>query len=82
MAPDDVARNTPSGNRMWTMFDGRTGVRATVAAFFTRESAERQIEAWKDRQRKGGRPDVDPRYLVVGPVDELSDGSWEARHVG
>jgi hypothetical protein len=66
--------------RLWTMYDAMTGKRASLAAWVSRESAQRQIEEWKDRQRKGKRPDVDPRRMVVGPVDGLSDAAWEARH--
>jgi hypothetical protein len=43
---------------MWHIVDERTGRRASVAAYSTRESAEAQIERWRERDRRGVRQDV------------------------
>ena len=56
---------TCSGDLYSVFRDGR---RATVAAFFTRESAERQIDSWREREAKGGRPDVSTEGLYVDRV--------------
>lgn len=43
---------------MWTVVDSRSGEPATACCFLTRKGADRQIEQWRERDRKGGRPDV------------------------
>jgi hypothetical protein len=43
---------------VWGYFDARTGARVSVTSAFTREQAERQIEEWRERDRKGKRPDI------------------------
>jgi hypothetical protein len=58
--------------QLWSIFDERTDVRVTGAAFLSEESAGLMIKAWKIRQAKGGRPDVDATHLVVRPLS-LSD---------
>lgn len=42
---------TLSSEGFYKIVDSRTGERATVAAFLSRESAESQIKAWQERDR-------------------------------
>lgn len=52
----------------WHIEDGRTpGKRAGVASYPSRESAERTIEGWRERDRRGGRQDIHELmpYLVA-----------------
>lgn len=43
----------------WHVEDSRTpGKRASMSGFFTQEQAERQIESWRKRDARGGRPDI------------------------
>jgi hypothetical protein len=51
---------------MWSIF--RDGRRATVAAFFTKESAESMIASWVERHAKGGRPDVEVDGLYADVI--------------
>lgn len=52
-----------SDTEIWVIWDTATDTQASVAGFFSRESAVRQIEIWQERQRNGGRPDVDTTNL-------------------
>ena len=42
----------------YRIIDGRTGRPATVVHFGIRRIAELTVLEWRDRQRRGGRPDV------------------------
>ena len=42
----------------WKIVDTRTGRRATIVSYFTREQAQREIEGWFRRHERGGRPDI------------------------
>jgi hypothetical protein len=58
---------------VWHIEDGREpGKRCGIASYPTREYAERMIEAWRDRDRRGGRPDIHelmPHLIAVeGPA--------------
>jgi hypothetical protein len=55
-------------DKLWTIYDS-DGKRATIAAFFTKETAEEELEYWREREAKGGRPDVHTEGLYVGMVD-------------
>lgn len=66
--------------RMWMIVDLLTGERASIASFFDRGRAEAQIEEWKERQKKGGRPDVPASLLSrlgTAPIDRPSDRARE-----
>lgn len=52
-----ILRDSPVRREMWTVYLP-SGRRATIASFGTRESAERQLAAWRVREAKGKRPDV------------------------
>ncbi len=60
--------NIMSGYRIW---DNKKNSVASVAGFFSKESADAQIRAWQERQRRGGRPDVDATYLEAVSQEEL-----------
>lgn len=47
-----------NGPESWDIVDRDTEERATSVSFLSREGAERQIGEWKERCRRGGRPDV------------------------
>ena len=53
---------------MWSLYDERTGERATACAFLMRESAEGMILLLQDRQAEGKRPDADASHLVVREI--------------
>jgi uncharacterized damage-inducible protein DinB len=42
----------------WGWRDRRTGRRVSTSSTYTREQAERELEAWRRRDAKGGRPDL------------------------
>ena len=54
----------------WQVFDTLLDRQVSVSSFLTREQAERQIQAWEARARRGVRPDT--AHLV---------GRMEARRV-
>ena len=54
-------------NETWVIIDSRTGKKASVAGFFSKEGAERQIEEWKERDRRGGRPDCHDSIPFLRP---------------
>lgn len=43
---------------LWHVADSRTGRRASIASYSSREQAERAIASWLERDAKGGRPDL------------------------
>lgn len=43
---------------IWSWRDSRTGERVSVSATNTREQAERELEGWRARDRRGKRPDL------------------------
>lgn len=47
----------------YKIVDKRTGIRATVVSYFTRDQASRQIDEWVDRYHRGGRPDITLEFL-------------------
>lgn len=52
----------------WHIEDSRTpGKRVGIASYPSREIAEDQIAAWRERDRRGGRPDIHELmpYLVA-----------------
>lgn len=53
---------------IWTIADSRTGERATVMTYPNRASAERQIEAWRERDRRGRRTDVHEMMPYLVPL--------------
>lgn len=50
----------------WVIVDSRTGQRASVSGFHSEASAQRQIDEWRARDVRGGRPDCHEQmpYLV------------------
>lgn len=51
----------------WTIVDSRTGQPVTVTSFFTEEGALEQIESWRERDRRGKRPDVHDMMPYLEP---------------
>lgn len=49
---------TAERREMWEIADGRTGRPVSVSCYFTEDQALRQIAAWEERARRGGRPDT------------------------
>lgn len=45
-------------DRLWIVVDRRTGKRVTSVSFFSQEQADKQIEAWIERDKKGKRQDI------------------------
>jgi hypothetical protein len=43
---------------VWGWRDARTGERVSVSVCRTREYAERELEGWRARDRRGKRPDL------------------------
>lgn len=43
---------------VWGWRDARTGQRVSVSSTFSREGAERQLDEWRARDRRGKRPDL------------------------
>lgn len=43
---------------IWGWRDRRTGKRVSVTSTPSRESAEQQLEHWRERDRRGKRPDL------------------------
>lgn len=56
-------------SEIWSVF--RDGKRVTVSSFFTERSAQRQLDAWIQREAAGGRPDVTTEGLYVDRVPTL-----------
>jgi hypothetical protein len=54
----------------WEIVDERTGRPVSVSCYFTEEQALRQIAAWEERDRRGGRPDC--HHLVGHMVPRLT----------
>ena len=54
----------------WKIVDNRTGRRAGIACYLTREQAERQIQTWRDRDARGGRPDIHDLIPFLAPAQE------------
>ena len=51
----------------WTIVDSRTDQRVTVASFLSEENALSQIEGWKERDKKGIRPDCHESLPYLKP---------------
>ena len=54
-------------NEFWDIRNGLTGRLSTEMSFPSRETAQRQIDFWIERGRRGGRPDV-PMWKLLGMV--------------
>lgn len=60
----------------WGWRDKRTGEPVSMSSTFTQEQAERELEGWRERDRKGGRPDLHELmpyvevYRIVPPEGE------------
>lgn len=52
---------------LWRIVD-ENGVSVSVAAFLSRENAERTLEEWRQREARGSRPDVTTSGLRVVQV--------------
>lgn len=63
--PDHDTDDTP----LWGLFDAETGARVSVAAYLSRDAAERAIDTARERHARGGRPDIDPSRFEVRPLD-------------
>lgn len=52
---------------VWHVEDCRTGRRAGIASYPSKASAEAAIERWRERDLRGGRPDIHELmpYLVA-----------------
>ena len=60
----------------WALYDSRTGRRVGMAsAGFTRFQAERRIEELRDRDRRGGRPDIHDLMPHLAAV-QLTADTW------
>jgi hypothetical protein len=55
-----------SVRQLWAVVDSRTGARASVASYYTREQAQRSIDDTRRLVASGGRPDL------LDVVDHLS----------
>ena len=64
---------------IWGWRDARTGRRVSITSTRTREQAERQLEEWHARDRRGKRPDLHDLmpYIEVYRIwsEEESDGT-------
>lgn len=56
----------------WGYWDTLTENWMSMTVALTREGAQMEIDDWKDRQARGGRPDIDVSGLIPKEVDE----SW------
>lgn len=69
---DDVRDRTP--RQRFRIIDSRSGKPVSMGTWLSRESAEVEIEEWKRRRAKGGRPDITQDLLdhmeVVPDEDE------------
>lgn len=43
---------------IWGWRDRRTGQRVSRQSTYARDSAQRQLDSWIERDRRGGRPDL------------------------
>jgi hypothetical protein len=60
----------------WVAVDNRTGRRVGMSSIgFTLEQAERTIEGWRERDRRGGRPDLHVLLPYLEP--RLSEDALE-----
>lgn len=65
----------------WTIVDRRDNRPVTIVSFFSRESAQDQIEEWRERHARGGRPDVSLDRLDNMEPKLVSEAiPWGARH--
>jgi hypothetical protein len=65
-------RGSMTEAEFWVIIDARTEARAGISSYPTRESAERQIAAWRARDARGGRPDIHE----LMPHLEARHGRW------
>lgn len=58
--------------RRWETYDLRNSKNTGMGSFSSQEAAESQIERWKIRDRRGGRPDIHGlmRHLAARPVSQ------------
>lgn len=57
---------------LYCIWDTNTDRRAGIGSYFSQEQAEAQIRYCKERQARGGRPDIDPSGYVVRVEDEFT----------
>lgn len=65
---------------IWGWRDRRTGQRVSVSSTFTREQAERELEGWWARDRRGKRPDLHDvmPHIEVFRIHPPEDGEDDA----
>ena len=63
-----------AARQRFCIIDSRTGKRVSMGTWLSQEGAEEEIEEWKRRRAKGGRPDITQDLLdhmaVVHDEDE------------
>lgn len=59
----------------WGWRDARTGQRVSISVTHTREQAERELEGWRARDKRGKRPDLHDLMPFV-EVFRLRDDEW------
>ena len=60
----------------WTVMNTRTGRRATIVSYRSRAWAELEVLAWRERQRRGGRPDISFEKVQELRVVPLRVAPW------
>jgi hypothetical protein len=56
----------------WETYDVRNGMNTGMGSFSSQAAAESQIDRWRIRDRRGGRPDIQALmpHLAARPVSQ------------
>jgi hypothetical protein len=60
---------------LWTIVDSRTGQPVTISSYPSQASAERQIAAWRQRDARGGRPDIHESMPYLMAQQQRAEGA-------
>lgn len=64
-------RDPHLSDERWAIIDPATGSVATIVTYFSKETAEYDIDSWLRRQARGGRKDLSREWLESLQVVQL-----------
>lgn len=61
---------------IWAWRDSRTGARVSISSTMTKEQAERELEDWRRRDARGGRPDLHESMPFIEVYRVFPEEDW------
>ena len=63
-------------HQLWRIIDTRTDEPCSVVSYYSKERAEEQVEYYRRRDAKGGRPDIHDLIPYLGVREHRATDSW------